>query len=50
MVSDLGKNSRIQPLDCILYCLCMMDTSNSSLAQHLLTSWQPTPLPIYLFT
>ena len=39
----------VDPLACMLCRLCAMDSSDSPLVQHLLTSWQPGKKPTYLF-
>ena len=35
--------SYVWSFTCILHCLCKMDSSDSLLVQHLLTSWRPGP-------
>ena len=45
VMSALGFKARGGSLACMLPCLCTMDTSDSPLVWHLLTSWQPSWQP-----
>ena len=41
VMSPLGFKARVDLLSCVLRCLCITDSPDSLLVQHLLTSWPP---------
>ena len=41
VTSALDIKVRVDPLACVLCCLHIMESSDSPLVRHLLTSWQP---------
>ena len=45
VTSPLGFKARVDTFACMLCCLCAMESSDSHLVWHLLTSWQPAWQP-----
>ena len=45
LTSALGFKSGVDPLTCLLCCFRATESSDSSVARHLLTSWQPVWQP-----
>ena len=50
VTSALGFNTRMEPLTCMLHRLCTMDTTDSPLVWHLLTSWWPSHFDPHTYT
>ena len=48
VTSAMGFKARVCSIVCMLHCLHAMNSSDSPLAQHLLTSWQPAWQPSLL--